>query len=286
MAPTIPPARDLVLSLRQRLLTRLTPLLLFVTALLLQAGCTCVPDRAIPAPRPLLACRPHAPSRPLGPPRAVGTSTVAAGTLPQSFAITDDGSAALSIPLTVVPGRAGVEPELSLDYRSDAVASDGVLGAGFSLSGVSSITRCASTLAQDGEIRGVRYDAADRLCWSGQRLVVTGDQPSLLEFRTFPDTFTRIVGHYAREADKPGNALSFQVFLPSGLVIDLGTHPSSKPLALGGVPRAWLADEVRDGRATRHRARLAVHAEQEPLVGPALERDRPGRWRHQLLRAA
>ena len=49
----------------------------------------------------------------------MGRSTVAAGTLPQSFAITDDGSATLSIPLTVVPGRAGVEPELSLDYPEE-----------------------------------------------------------------------------------------------------------------------------------------------------------------------
>ena len=42
----------------------------------------------------------------------------------------------------------------------------------------------------------------------------------------------------ATEADKPGNAVSFQVFLPSGLVIDLGTSEGSKPRALGGVARA------------------------------------------------
>ncbi len=213
-----------------------------------QAGCTCGPDRAIPTPRPLLVCRPHAASRPTAPAVTPGAPTVPAGTLAQSFSISGAGNATLVLPLTVVPGRAGVEPALSLTYGSDAAGSSGILGAGFSLSGVSSITRCGSDLAQDGEIRGVRHDASDNLCFSGQRLVVTGAQPGLLEFRTFPDTFAKIVGHYASEADKPGNALSFQVFLPSGLVIDLGTSEGSKPLALGGVARAWLADKVHDGR--------------------------------------
>ncbi len=232
----------------QRISSTLVPLLLFLACLLPQAGCTCGPDRAIPTPRPLLVCRPHAAPRPTAPALTPGAPTVPAGTIPHAFSVSSGGSATLVLPLTVVPGRAGLEPALSLTYSSDAAGSSGILGAGFSLSGVSSITRCGSDLAQDGEIRGVRHDASDNLCWSGQRLVVTGTQPGLLEFRTFPDSFTKIVGHYASEADKPGNALSFQVFLPSGLVMALGTSEGSKPLALGGVARAWLADKVHDGR--------------------------------------
>jgi RHS repeat-associated protein len=177
-----------------------------------------------------------------------GAPTVAAGTIPQSFSVSSGGSATLALPLTAVPGRAGVEPDLSLTYSSDAAGSSGILGAGFSLSGLSSITRCGSDLAQDGEIRGVHFDAADKLCWSGQRLVVVASPPGQIEFRTTPDSFAKVVGHYASEEDKPGNAQSFQVFLASGLVIDLGTSEASKPLTRGGVARAWLADKVHDGR--------------------------------------
>jgi hypothetical protein len=36
--------------------------------------------------------------------------------------------------------------------------------------------------------------------------------------------------------------------LPSGVVIELGASEASRPLAKGGVPRAWLAEKVHDGR--------------------------------------
>lgn len=83
-----------------------------------------------------------------------------------------------------------MEPHLALQYRSDG--GDGVLGQGFSISGVSSITRCARHLVPDGEIRAVGYDASDRLCLDGQPLVVVGDGPGFVEYRTLPDTFVRV----------------------------------------------------------------------------------------------
>jgi len=76
------------------------------------------------------------------------------------------------MPLVTVPGRAGVEPQLTLSYTS--AGDDGVLGVGFSLTGLSSIMRCPSTLADDGEIRNVRYDVGDKLCLDGKRLVPVG----------------------------------------------------------------------------------------------------------------
>ena len=58
-----------------------------------------------------------------------------------------------------------VEPRLALTSTSST--GDGVLGAGFSLAGLSAITRCPSNVAQDGDIRDVRYDADDKLCLDG-----------------------------------------------------------------------------------------------------------------------
>ncbi|HSN96714.1 MAG TPA: SpvB/TcaC N-terminal domain-containing protein, partial [Candidatus Nanopelagicales bacterium] len=48
------------------------------------------------------------------------SSSVPAGTLPGSFAVTTGGEATYSIPLPVLPGRAGIEPSLSLTYDSSA----------------------------------------------------------------------------------------------------------------------------------------------------------------------
>jgi hypothetical protein len=59
---------------------------------------------------------------------------------------------------------------------------------------------------------------------------------AVIEYRTFPDTHTKVIGHSPPEGGSPADALSFEAFLPSGLVIAYGTGDSGKPLApmLGG----------------------------------------------------
>ena len=85
-----------------------------------------------------------------------------AGAIQGSFAVSSTGEASYPIPLMVPPGAAGMQPSLGVSYNS--ASGDGMLGMGFSLSGLSAITRCARTMAQDGEIRSVRYDQKDALC--------------------------------------------------------------------------------------------------------------------------
>ncbi|WP_438016236.1 RHS repeat-associated core domain-containing protein [Sorangium sp. So ce315] len=227
-------------------LRALIPLWMFLVCMLAQGGCQCSFGDPIPNPHGLIACRTERAHRPATSRPAPEVETVAAGTIPGTFSISITGEAVYTMDLTTVPSRAGMGPRLQLVYRSDA--GDGVLGAGFSIAGLSAITRCPSTLAQDGEIRGVRYDGEDRLCLDGKRLVPVGQAPGTIEYRTFPDTFVKVVGHYPPEGGAPAEALFFEAHLPDGRVVEYGRTEGSKPLALGGVPRAWLANKARDGR--------------------------------------
>ena len=145
------------------------------------------------------------------------------------------------LPLRTVPGR-GVEPSISLTYSSSG--GNGVVGMGFSITGGSAITRCPSTLI-DGEIRDVRYDDLDKLCLDGRALVVVGKGPGGTEYRTRPDTHTKIIGY---DPDNDGMPRSFEVFTPSGLRIEYGTTEGTRPRGPGGVPRAFLAAFARDSR--------------------------------------
>ncbi|WP_437732665.1 RHS repeat-associated core domain-containing protein [Sorangium sp. So ce1335] len=225
----------------------LIPLLMFLACGLAQGGCQCVfGDPPLEPSHGLIACRPQGAHGPATPRPAPEVETVAAGTIPGTFSISSTGEAVYTMDLTTVPSRAGMGPRLQLVYRSDA--GDGVLGAGFSIAGLSAITRCPSTLAQDGEIRAVRYDGEDKLCLDGQRLVPVGQAPGIIEYRTFPDTFVKMVGHYPPEAAAPAEALYFEAHLPDGRVVEYGRTEGSKPLARGGAARAWLANKVRDGR--------------------------------------
>lgn len=94
------------------------------------------------------------------------------------FRVDESGAATYRVPLYVVPGTAGVEPKLSLSYSSQA--GDGPLGKGWSIAGLSFITRCRATreagdflgaATPDGDARPVNFSATDRFCLDGQRLL-------------------------------------------------------------------------------------------------------------------
>lgn len=93
------------------------------------------------------------------------------------FRVNESGAATYSIPVLTVPGTAGVAPQLSLDYSSQA--GNGLLGRGWSLGGLSSISRCRQTLLNDKQALPIQWNEEDRFCLNGQRLIlVSGDYGS------------------------------------------------------------------------------------------------------------
>ncbi|HSN97431.1 MAG TPA: SpvB/TcaC N-terminal domain-containing protein, partial [Candidatus Nanopelagicales bacterium] len=181
--------------------------------------------------------------------------SVAAGTLPGSFAVTTGGEATYSIPLPILPGRAGIEPSLSIIY--DSSAGEGPLGVGFTLSGLSAISRCPRNIAQDDTIAPVRDDEHDALCMDGKRLVPVGHDPSQpgqpVEYRTFPDTSTRVVADFTENAGwDPSRGPKFlEAFTRSGLILEYGSLSKGRVLARQGVVRSWLLTRIRDRSGNR-----------------------------------
>ncbi|WP_081426714.1 RHS repeat-associated core domain-containing protein [Sorangium cellulosum] len=170
------------------------------------------------------------------------------GRTPGSFTVGDsDGAAIYSIPLQVVPGRAGIQPELGILYHSDR--GNGHLGVGFSLQGLSSIARCGRTYADDDTLRAVTLTPDDRFCLDGHRLVAVsgtygGDGT---EYRTTPDTFVKVVSHGgpSQQGQYTGPD-SFTVYTKGGLVRTYGGGSSSAKVLTGNVARSWALQAVRD----------------------------------------
>jgi len=153
---------------------------------------------------------------------SVQRTDYAVGSTPGTLSI-DRGAAAYSIPIPVPPGVAGMKPSIGLQYSSQA--GNGTLGAGFSLTGLSQIGRCARTQTQDGTRGIVAYDADDRFCLDGQRLIaISGtDGANGTEYRTEIDGFSRIVS-YGTAGSGP---TWFKVWTKGGQVIEYGTDESA-----------------------------------------------------------
>jgi RHS repeat-associated protein len=158
---------------------------------------------------------------PVPSPPAVGI-----GSIPGAFAVSNRGKATYQVMLEVPPGRASIQPLLSLDYSSSS--SNGALGIGWSLGGLSSITRCQRTFATDGYSQPVLGNDKDAFCLDGQRLVRLDSEYHRFEYRTLPDSFTKVVGVQPDSlAPEPEY---FVAYTKDGRIITYGQSASSRSL--------------------------------------------------------
>lgn len=174
---------------------------------------------------------------------ALADSSPPAMIVPGQFNVSATGAATYSIPIAMPPGTAGVIPAIGLGYSSQS--GDGFVGYGWSVTGLSSISRCPRTLAADNVHGRVNYDSSDRFCLDGQRLVLIsgtygGDGA---QYRTELETFSKIVS-YGSAGTGP---LYFKVWTKSGHVMEYGfTDDSRLVIAVGSTARHWALNKVSD----------------------------------------
>lgn len=187
-------------------------------------------------------------------------ATTAAGRTPTEFGVAHSGAATYRIPLWTPPGIGAVELDLALVYASRA--GSGPVGMGWSLAGLSSITRCNRTLALDGAAGGVNNTTADRYCLDGQPLKLVSGAPGAAGavYATALETFSRVVANGAA-----GNGpASFTVTTKNGLIYEYGGTADARVHA-GNSPtvRTWSLSRVRDraGPGTGNSITLTYHNE-------------------------
>jgi len=159
--------------------------------------------------------------------------------------VDNTGQANYTIPLTVPPGTAGMQPELAIAYSSSG--KNGPLGIGFSLQGLSSITRAPATRIHDGLIDGINFNEFDRLLLDGQRLILISTNKAYgangSEYRTEIDSFRNIILH----GDMNSSNAWFEVKDKSGLIHEYGNtedsfvEPSNTNAAL-----TWAINRTQD----------------------------------------
>lgn len=182
-------------------------------------------------------------SIPAGWPNSPGASTYAVGLTAGSLAVDKQGAASYAIPLWAVPGTAGMQPQLALNYSSQAGA--GWLGFGWSLSGLSAISRGPQTKATDDNVTGISLTSADRFYLDGQRLIaISGTYGANgTEYRTEIDAISKVVS-YGTVGSGPG---WFRIWTKAGLIIELGNTVDSAAEAQGRSDiLTWAVNRISD----------------------------------------
>ena len=148
--------------------------------------------------------------------------------------VTALGGASYTIPIQVPEGMGGIQPNLSIVYNSQS--GNGLLGWGWSLGGLSAITRVGQTNYHDGKVTGVSLDYHDRFALDGQRLMVLDGATygsNGAEYRTEADGMNKIVS-YTETIHVNGGGLfghgsydyeiisHFKVYTPDGRILHYG----------------------------------------------------------------
>lgn len=152
------------------------------------------------------------------------------------------GSAAYSIPIEIPVGTNGMQPSISLNYSSGF--SDGILGIGWSLGGLSAISRVNKTIYNDSKSDAIRRDLTDKYALDGKRLVTLsgytyGADNSV--YGTELEEFSKIVA-YGATGQGPEY---FTVYAKSGLIYEYGNSTDSK-LKNGTCILTWKLNKITD----------------------------------------
>ncbi|MBL7683827.1 MAG: VCBS repeat-containing protein [Flavipsychrobacter sp.] len=154
--------------------------------------------------------------------------------IPVSYDVSANGAFQYTVPLRIPPGIKDVMPNLAITYNSQS--GNGPLGMGWSLTGLSAITRGNSTIYHNGELAAIDFNN-DPLFLDGQRLLEDGGF-YLTEVKNFATIRHFTSGDY------------FIVEYPNGMKYEYGKTTGttgSKMLAQGGSNvLMWAVNRVED----------------------------------------
>jgi Salmonella virulence plasmid 65kDa B protein/FG-GAP-like repeat len=165
---------------------------------------------------------------------------------PTQFDVTDAGAAKYTILLYSAPSKGNLDVKLALQYSSQA--GNGAFGLGWNLTGVSSITRCPKTIAEEGVRQGVKNDSSDIFCLDGQKLRATEGPYGAngTKYRTAIESYS-LIESFGSQA---GGPQYFRVRTKSGLVMQFGASDevnySRLEHPVKGVARVWMVNQIAD----------------------------------------
>ncbi|HXK82449.1 MAG TPA: RHS repeat-associated core domain-containing protein [Bacteroidales bacterium] len=160
------------------------------------------------------------------------------GTIPGTAGVSNTGAATYNIPIFCPPGTNGMQPQISINYTSQG--SNGLLGHGWSLSGLSSICLDNNEIYLDGYSESIKFVASSsnryvkQYSLDGNRLILINASSN--EYRTEVESFNKVIF----END------SFIVYSKNGTISYYGTDENSRLKPITGETISWLLNKVVD----------------------------------------
>ncbi|MDR2684814.1 MAG: FG-GAP-like repeat-containing protein, partial [Prevotellaceae bacterium] len=152
--------------------------------------------------------------------------------MPASAAVSSSGAANYALPIEVPPGTNGFQPNISIAYNSQG--GFGEMGIGWSISGLSAITRGTKSFYYDsGTIpnNAVTFTNHDQLYLDGQRLILL----SGTHFQAGAVYGLEIENYWRITVKTSNSQLYFELRTLEGQILEYGKDNSSQLTGAGGT---------------------------------------------------
>jgi len=171
------------------------------------------------------------------------------GSSETSYGVGNTGAFNFGLPIVIPEGTNGVQPSLNLNFSSGR--GSGMLGVGWSLSGLGAITRCSKTFATEGARGGVLHDGNDQFCLNGQKLILASGTHGAAnsEYRTEIDVISRVkaIGNNNNNINGGLAPNSWKVWRRDGMIIEYGSTPTASfKLPNSNSIHSWNVAKVSD----------------------------------------
>lgn len=167
------------------------------------------------------------------------------GTTVGNGGVSASGGSTYSIPLYVLPGTNGMQPDVSLVYNSQS--GDGIAGWGWNLSCMSAISRAGKSNYYNGIASPVKYtNTNDAFLLDGQRLFVTSGANGAdgAVYGQEHENFSKIESFGGSETLGPD---WFRVTTKNGVVMEYGHDANTKMTTDDGASTMlWFLNKVTD----------------------------------------
>ena len=136
------------------------------------------------------------------------------GVLSGAFDVSPTGAATYSVPIEVLPGIQGMQPNVALVYNSQS--GNGMAGMCWSMSGLSMISRVPKNHYYDNERSGIDWDNTSPLALDGQRLIFVNQWGADSIEYAMESSLNRIVGYNI----KFWGPWTFKVYTKDGKIME------------------------------------------------------------------
>ena len=165
------------------------------------------------------------------------------GALPGELNVNELGAGVYSIPILMPQGIGNMTPEIAVTYNNQM--GNGLLGWGWNLTGLSSITRTGRTPYHDGSQTSVNF-VHDRFSMDGKRLMLCSGNygGNGAVYKTEIDEMSKIVSF----TDGYNGSARFMVYKKDGTIWEYGGTDDSRiePQNDNNVVMTWLVNKISD----------------------------------------